>query len=181
MRGISWLAANRLASQEGLCTVEWVSNWERPRYNLLMLLLVHTYVTNGTYRNTNSPQNQWANLLGSKGMWVEKGVTNKKHVNRTVKDVNEDIQKCVHILPRCTNTWDFFSRPHIKKSFSWFIILHYQRQNTTPKWWRRSDSHYYYYYYYYLYPPLVALRPTAGHGLLSLEVSRSDTTTHYGR
>jgi len=26
MRGISWLAANQLASQEGLCTVEWVSN-----------------------------------------------------------------------------------------------------------------------------------------------------------
>ena len=25
MRGISWLAANQLASQEGLCTVEWVS------------------------------------------------------------------------------------------------------------------------------------------------------------
>jgi hypothetical protein len=27
MRGISWLAANRLASQEGLCCVEWVSEW----------------------------------------------------------------------------------------------------------------------------------------------------------
>jgi len=25
MRGISWLAANQLASQEGLCTVEYVS------------------------------------------------------------------------------------------------------------------------------------------------------------
>jgi hypothetical protein len=25
MRGISWLAANRLASQEGLCSMEWVS------------------------------------------------------------------------------------------------------------------------------------------------------------
>jgi len=25
MRGISWLAANQLASQEGLCTMEWVS------------------------------------------------------------------------------------------------------------------------------------------------------------
>ena len=25
MRGISWLAANQLAAQEGLCTVEWVS------------------------------------------------------------------------------------------------------------------------------------------------------------
>jgi len=27
MRGISWLAANRLASQEGLCTMEWVSKF----------------------------------------------------------------------------------------------------------------------------------------------------------
>jgi hypothetical protein len=26
MRGISWLAENRLASQEGLCSTEWVSN-----------------------------------------------------------------------------------------------------------------------------------------------------------
>jgi len=25
MRGISWLAADQLASQEGLCTMEWVS------------------------------------------------------------------------------------------------------------------------------------------------------------
>jgi len=28
MRGISWLAANQLAAQEGLCTMEWV---KRPR------------------------------------------------------------------------------------------------------------------------------------------------------
>ena len=27
MLGISWLAGNRLASQEGLCSVEWVSEW----------------------------------------------------------------------------------------------------------------------------------------------------------
>jgi len=27
MRGISWLAANQLASQEGLCTMEWVSKY----------------------------------------------------------------------------------------------------------------------------------------------------------
>jgi len=27
MRGISWLAANQLAAQEGLCTVEWVSKY----------------------------------------------------------------------------------------------------------------------------------------------------------
>jgi len=27
MRGISWLAANPLASQEGLCTMEWVSKY----------------------------------------------------------------------------------------------------------------------------------------------------------
>jgi len=27
MRGISWLAANQLASQEGLCTMELVSKW----------------------------------------------------------------------------------------------------------------------------------------------------------
>ena len=29
MRGISWLAANQSASQEGLCTVQWVSEWVR--------------------------------------------------------------------------------------------------------------------------------------------------------
>jgi hypothetical protein len=28
MRGISWLAANRLASQERLCSLEQVSKWE---------------------------------------------------------------------------------------------------------------------------------------------------------
>ena len=33
MRGISWLAANQLASQEGLCTVEWVS--KRKKHSLL--------------------------------------------------------------------------------------------------------------------------------------------------
>ena len=27
MRGISWLAANQLAAQEGLCTMEWVSKY----------------------------------------------------------------------------------------------------------------------------------------------------------
>ena len=29
VRGISWLAANQLASQEGLCTMEWVSKFEK--------------------------------------------------------------------------------------------------------------------------------------------------------
>jgi len=31
MRGISWLAANQLACQEGLCTMEWVSVCRCPR------------------------------------------------------------------------------------------------------------------------------------------------------
>ena len=29
MRGISWLAANQLAAQEGLCTVEWLSTYNK--------------------------------------------------------------------------------------------------------------------------------------------------------
>ena len=39
MRGISWLAANQLASQEGLCTMEWVSKYIYfPRFFILLLL-----------------------------------------------------------------------------------------------------------------------------------------------
>ena len=37
MRGISWLAASRLASQEGLCTMEWVSCHVNPKMGLVYL------------------------------------------------------------------------------------------------------------------------------------------------
>jgi len=43
MRGISWLAANQLASQEGLCNMEWVyhllGNWKRTTTTILILFI----------------------------------------------------------------------------------------------------------------------------------------------
>ena len=38
MRGISWLAANQLASQEGLCTMEWVSKYNFCRWKTIVNL-----------------------------------------------------------------------------------------------------------------------------------------------
>ena len=58
MRGISWLAASQLASQEGLCTVEWVSimnvkdfkHWDSTAQNLCEIILNN--VTNSCIRHT---------------------------------------------------------------------------------------------------------------------------------
>ena len=49
-----------------------------------------------------------------------------------------------------------------------------------------TDAHYHNYFlllfiFYYIYIFFVALRPSAGDGLLILEVSRSHTTTHHNR
>ena len=58
MRGISWLAANQLASQEGLCTMEYVSNSHIVLKSLLLLQLSLSYTYLLTYLLT-----PWSRVL----------------------------------------------------------------------------------------------------------------------
>jgi hypothetical protein len=47
IRGISWLTANRLASQEGLCSMEWVSKkvYQCVTVHIVLCLVFHNIVT----------------------------------------------------------------------------------------------------------------------------------------
>ena len=56
MRGISWLAANRLAAQEGLCTMEEGSKYRVWTWDIVIHALTHVsmlYTVSWEYRNSN--------------------------------------------------------------------------------------------------------------------------------
>jgi hypothetical protein len=48
MRGISWVAQDVLASQEGRCSMEWVSKKYELKYYSLLIIMEYIYTTDKT-------------------------------------------------------------------------------------------------------------------------------------
>ena len=62
MRGISWLAENRLASQEGLCSKEWISKQASSIH--LLVPEVHIQSLNWCVEETQTPFSTWLMQYG---------------------------------------------------------------------------------------------------------------------
>ena len=82
MRGISWLAANQLAAQEGLCTVEWLST---------CICLCSITLTAHSCTRTNVPSAFWS--MDSKSQIPSISISKPNHITWTIKPLDVENAK----------------------------------------------------------------------------------------